>query len=342
MTPFRERNPVTIGAISLAVIAVMMLAAFRAEDLPLIGGGDTYYASFREAGGLQVNDEVRIAGVRVGQVRSISLDGNRVKVEMQVDRGAELGTETEADIKVQTLLGSMYVALEPEGPGEMEADSTIPTERTTSPYSVVEAFSGLSNTTERIDTDQLSQSLDTMSSLMKDTPEEVQSSLRGLSRLSETVASRDAKINTLLQNTEKVSRVLANRDQELAKLFADGQLLFRAVYERRQAIHRLLVTTQTLSQEISTLVAETKADLKPALRQLDSVLDVLVKNQENLDNSLRLMAPFYKVFANTLGNGPWFDTFIQNMPPAPNLTGQLPGSGTGALSGATSGTGSEQ
>jgi phospholipid/cholesterol/gamma-HCH transport system substrate-binding protein len=45
-TPFRERNPVIVGAVSLAVIVVMILAAFRAEDLPLIGGGDTYSAAF--------------------------------------------------------------------------------------------------------------------------------------------------------------------------------------------------------------------------------------------------------------------------------------------------------
>jgi phospholipid/cholesterol/gamma-HCH transport system substrate-binding protein len=323
MTPFRERNPVTIGAVSLAVIAVLMLAAFRAEDLPLIGGGDTYYASFSEAGGLKVNDEVRVAGVRVGQVREVALDGDEVLVEFQVDRGVDLGPHTQADIRIKTLLGAMYIALDPEGSGELEPESRIPASRTTAPYDVVEAFSGLASTSERIDTGQLSQALNTMATLMKDTPEEVRSSLRGLSRLSRTVASRDAELNTLLQNTERVSRVLANRDQELTKLFADGRVLFQAVYARREAIHRLLVTTQTLSQEISTLVAETREDLRPALRQLDSVLNVLRKNQENLDRSLRLMAPFYRVFANTLGNGPWFDTFIQNFPPAPDLAGTL-------------------
>ena len=66
--PFRERNPVIIGAVSLAVIAAFILAAFKAEGLPLIGGGDTYYAAFSEAGGLKANDEVRVAGVRVGKV----------------------------------------------------------------------------------------------------------------------------------------------------------------------------------------------------------------------------------------------------------------------------------
>ena len=58
--PFRERNPVIVGAVSLAVLSAMVLAAFRAEDLPLIGGGDTYYAAFSEAGGLKANDEVEV------------------------------------------------------------------------------------------------------------------------------------------------------------------------------------------------------------------------------------------------------------------------------------------
>ena len=65
----------------------------------------------------------------------------------------------------------------------------------------------------------------------------------------------------------------------------------------------------------------TRADLEPALDHLDNVVDMLLKNQENLDNSLRLMAPFYRVFASTLGNGPWFDTYIQNMPPVPAAGG---------------------
>ena len=74
MKPFRERNPVTVGAVSIAVLVLMLVAALRANDLPLIGGGDTYYATFSEAGGLRSGDEVRMAGVRVGEVDSIELD----------------------------------------------------------------------------------------------------------------------------------------------------------------------------------------------------------------------------------------------------------------------------
>jgi phospholipid/cholesterol/gamma-HCH transport system substrate-binding protein len=154
-TPFRERNPVIIGAVSLAVIAALILAAFRAQDLPLIGGGDVYYAAFTESGGLKANDEVRIAGVRVGKVESVELAGDHVRVAFRVDSGEEFGSETLAAIKIKTLLGAMYLALQPAGSGQMEEESEIPVERTQSPYDVVEAFSGLAETSEKIDTDQL-------------------------------------------------------------------------------------------------------------------------------------------------------------------------------------------
>ena len=93
MIPFRERNPVVIGAISLALLAGSLAVAFRAGDLPVIGGGDTYYAAFTEAGGLKANDEVRIAGVRVGKVDAVELDGDHVKVAFKVDQAEAFGPD---------------------------------------------------------------------------------------------------------------------------------------------------------------------------------------------------------------------------------------------------------
>lgn len=315
--PFRERNPVTIGAISLAVIAMLMTIAFKAGDLPVIGGGDTYYANFTEAGGIKPNDEVRIAGVRVGKVRSVELDGDQVRVRFQVKGGPEFGKETGAEIKVKTILGSMYLALKPAGSGQLPEGSEIPTSRTSSPYDVVEVFEGLAERSERIDTDQLAEALDTMATLTRNTPEEFQAALKGVSALSANVAARDEELNRLLLNLKKVSTVLGDRRNDIIALMKDGDVLFRALVARREAVHDLLVATSNLSQQLTGLVKDTRADLKPALTELERVVDLLNANRENLDQSLRLMAPFYRVFASTLGNGPWFDTIIQNMPPAP-------------------------
>lgn len=321
MIPFRERNPVVVGAASIAVLVLMLVAALRAQDLPLIGGGDTYYASFDEAGGLKVKDEVRIAGVRVGQVTSMELDGNSVKVGFKIKTDADLGDATRADIKVKTILGSMFLSLTPDGTGEIAEGTTIPTERTTSPYDVVEAFSGLAETSADIDTDQLAGALTTLADLTRNTPEEFRSALAGVSALSKVIASRDDQINSLLKNLDRVSTVLDSRDEDIVALMADADSLFKALLQRKAQIHRLLESTTTLSKTLTGLIRESRADLKPALDQLDSVLQVIKKNENNLEDAIKAMAPFYRVFASTLGNGPWFDTYLFNLPPIPRPGG---------------------
>lgn len=330
MKPFRERNPVIIGAVSITVLALLLVAAFRAQDLPIIGGGDTYYATFEEAGGLKSGDAVLIAGVRVGAVEGLELEDGAVKVAFSVKTDAPFGTETGADIEVRTLLGAKYLALVPAGEGQLEAGAVIPTDRTTSPFDVTAAFEGLAETSNELDTDQLAQSLTVLADLTRNTPEEFRAALSGVSALSSNLAARDDEINSLLVNLERLSSVLSDRDEDIITLMRDADVLFRALVDRRQQINDVLVATQQLSRELTKLVRQSRDDLKPALDQLKSVLDVVNKNEDNLDASLRLLAPFYRVFANTLGNGPWFDTFIQNLPPVPNL-----GSGLDILTGAT-------
>ncbi|WP_019143676.1 MCE family protein [Aeromicrobium massiliense] len=323
MKPFRERNHTTIGIVGFAAIGAMMLAAFRADQLPLIGGGDTYYAEMAEVGALQSGDEVRVAGVPVGEVKAIALDGDRVKVRFQLDKGAELGSKTSAQIKVRTLLGAEYLALTPQGEGDLEAGATIPLERTIAPYNVVEAFSELSETTDRLDVQQISTALSTLSDVAQRTPEEFRGALRGVSAVSRNLAARDEQIQSLLGNLRTVTTVVSSRNEELQTLFEDSDVLFQAVSARRDEIHRLLVSTQRISTELRGLVKDTRADLKPALTQLGKVTTMLRKHEASLDEALRVMAPFDTVFANALGSGPWFDSYIAGLPPNLGLAQQL-------------------
>lgn len=311
MKPFRERNPVIIGFIGFAVIAMLLVAAFRADRLPIIGAGDTYHAEFAEIGGLKSGNEVRVAGVPVGKVRDIELDGNKVKVTFKVDKGTRLGRETAAEIRIRTLLGAQFLALQPSGSGRLEKGGTIPESRTTPPYDVVQAFSDLSTTTEALDVDQISQALETLSDVAAQTPEEFRGAIRGVSDLSRNLAARDEQINTLLKNLKKVTGVINARDDQLVALVKDSSVLFDAISARREAIHRLLVSTQEISAQLTGLVKDTEADLQPALRQLRTVTTMLARNEQSLDRALTVMPGFLRVFANALGNGPWFDTYIK-------------------------------
>lgn len=323
MKPFRERNPVIIGVIGIAALALLMLGAFRADRLPIIGGGDTYHAEFAEIGGLKSGDEVRVAGVSVGKVNDIELAGNKVKVTFTIDKGTEFGTETGADIRVRTLLGAEFLALTPKGDGQLRTGATIPLARTVAPYDVVEAFSDLSRTTDQIKIPELASALDTLAEISDQTPVEFRGAIQGVSDLSRNLAARDAEINTLLVSLKKVSGVLNSRNDELVTLFKDSDTLFTAISDRRDSIHRLLVSTQSISKQLRGLVKDTRADLKPALDQLDTVTSMLRKNEASLDEALRVYPAFTRVFANVLGTGPWFDTYLGGLTSASGLGEQL-------------------
>jgi phospholipid/cholesterol/gamma-HCH transport system substrate-binding protein len=313
--PFRDRNPVVIGAVSLSVIAALVFLAFNAQSLPLIGGGTVYRAQFSEAAGLQPDDPVRVAGVKVGKVESLALENGAVTVEFRV-QDAFVGDRSEAAIKIETVLGAKYLALVPRGAGELDPDEPIPVDRTASPYDVVEAFADLSTTVDQIDTTQLANSFQVLSETFADTPEEVRTSLEGLARLSDTIASRDAQLEQLLSATRQVSQVLADRNGEFTQLILDSNTLLTEVQERRDLIDSILTSTQELSRQLSGLVADNREALTPALQQLSTVTDILSRNRAALAETINNLAPFVRVFTNTLGNGRWFDSFVDNLLPA--------------------------
>ncbi|MGW7507600.1 MCE family protein [Streptomyces massasporeus] len=315
--PFRERNPVLIGAVGLTVLALLTVAAFNADRLPVIGDGETYSAAFAEAGGLKPGDEVRIAGVKVGKVEEVDLDGDHVKVTFKIKGEPGFGTETGASIRVKTILGAKYLALYPRGRGQLEPGSEIPLKRTVPAYDVVQAFSDLTTTTEKVDTEQLAKALDTISTTFEDSPSEVRSSIKGLSRISRTVASRDKALRELLDHANGVTGVLADRSGDFTALVEDGDKLFKEISKRRKAIHKLLKTSAALGIQLSGLVQDNEKEIGPALKGLNTVVKMLERNQSSLDRSIELLAPYVRVFTNTLGNGRWFDSYVQNLVAAP-------------------------
>jgi phospholipid/cholesterol/gamma-HCH transport system substrate-binding protein len=312
-----RRRPLLVGTIALVVAALLMYGTFHLEDLTRVFGGATYSAAFRDASGLAPGNEVRIAGVKVGKVNRVGLARGAgalyVRVSFAVDDDIRLGDQTGATIRIKTVLGQKYLALTPDGAGRLPGDGQIPLSRTASPFDVVQAVTGLADRFQQIDTKQLATAFDTLSQTFADTPANVRTSLDGLSRITRSLADRDTQLRDLLSHAHAVSDVLAQRDDEFRRLVADGDQLLAEVIRRRDAIHQLLVTTTTLANQLSGLVTDNRARLAPALRELREALTVLQRNKDNLSDTIETMAPFLDAFTNVLGNGHWFDSYVDGL-----------------------------
>ncbi|MFC8449196.1 MCE family protein [Kitasatospora sp. NPDC057223] len=321
--PLRDRNPVLVGAVGLLLLALVAVAAYRADSLPVTGGGTTYRADFTEAAGLRTGNEVRVAGVKVGKVTAVALDGNRVKVTFKV-RGTWIGDASTAAIGIRTLLGEKYLALDPLGTAAQDPATRIPLTRTTSPYDVTRALDGLGQTLGALDAQQLSQSFQTIADTFKDTPASVRGAVDGLSALSRTIAGRDAQLARLLAGSKQLTGTLADQNDRIETLLSDGNLLLGELRRRRDAIHALLTGTRDLSTQLTGLIQDNTGQLAPTLDALDRVTTVLRANQTGLDQALALAGPYYRLVGNTLGSGRWFDSYLCGLVPKNYLPAGTP------------------
>ncbi len=312
MMSFNERNVVPYGAAAMAVLVALLIASFNLSKMPGFAG-DTYQAAFTDASGLKPGDGVQVAGVDVGRVDEIEIDEDHVVVHFEVTGPAAFGPQTGASIEVLNLLGEKYLELHPAGGGQMAEDAVIPMSRTEPAYDIVHALSDLTTTTQQIDTGRVTHALDTLSDTFRGSADEVRGSLRGLSRLSQTIAGRDAELQTLLDRAHETAQILDSRKTTLTTLMRDGELLLAELRRRREVIHRLLVSATDLAEHLTGLVRENEKQLEPALRDLRVVLGVLQDNRQRIDASIRALEPYANILMNIVGSGPWFDAWLYNI-----------------------------
>ncbi|MBD0021261.1 MCE family protein [Gordonia pseudamarae] len=319
-----RRNPVSIGGIGILVVLMVAISAFFLNELPLLGAGARYSAEFSEAAGLKKGNEVRVAGIKVGEVDNVELDGDRVKVTFRANN-TWIGDRTEASIQIKTVLGQKYLALTPLGDKLADPDTPIPLDRTVSPYDVIEAFSDAStqltgdpNTGESgIDSKQLAQSFNALSDSLSGTAGNFAPTLDGLSRLSETIASRDSEVKRLLSATKNTTKILADRNEEFTRLIAGAGELLQELNNRQKSITRLLATTTSLSNSLTGLVRDNEKQIGPALDALAETNKLLQRQNQNIRDTIKYMAPFYRLYGNVLGNGRWLESVVTNiLPPA--------------------------
>lgn len=121
-------------AIFTVVMVVLTAGIFVTFSEQRISAVTTFSAVFTDASELAAGDSVRVAGIRVGTVRDVSLQSDKtVVVTFDVDRGVALTTATKVAVRYLNLVGDRFLALV-DGPGStrlLPAGSRIPSDLTT-------------------------------------------------------------------------------------------------------------------------------------------------------------------------------------------------------------------
>lgn len=310
--PFAERNPFLVGLSGIALTAGIAVVALNYDKLPFSSSTDDYSAYFAEAGGLRTGAPVQVAGFRVGQVSSVELDGDRVLVDFDVDDDVHLGDLTEVHVRTKSLLGSKVLEVTPRGEGRLS--STIPLERTRSPYELPDALGDLSATISGLDTDKVSESLSTLAETFQNTPPDLRAAVEGVGRFSQTLGERDTQLRNLLRNASKATGVLSDRAEEVAQLVSNTNALLAELRTQSSALEQISRNLSAFAQQLSAFIGENRAQMRPALDKLNGVLTIVDNRKDRVMLAIKYLNQYTMSLGETVGSGPFFKAYLSNLP----------------------------
>lgn len=319
MLKYRGSNLIRSGVIGLVLILLVITVGLQPQRLWTMATSIRHQALFTEAGGLAPGNDVKVSGVNVGTVSDVALRKGKVLVTFMVNGNVRLGSDTTAHIRTGTLLGQRLLTLESSGQGTLRSSDVIPLSRTGAPYSLSDALSEFTANTRDTDTAALNQSLDTLSSTIDRLAPQLSPTFDGISRISRALNERNESLSGLLKSAAQVTSILSDRSQQVNTLILNANELLGVLEQRRYAIVNLLANTSALSQQLSGVVADNEQELAPALEKLNSVSEMLQRNNDNIAKAMAGLAKFQVTQAEAVNGGFFYNAFVANLNPAQTI-----------------------
>lgn len=305
--PLRAYHPFWLGVAGAAVIAALVAATFAVGTLGL--GDSRYQAEFAHTAGIHPGDEVRVAGIGVGEVTGTRLEGDHVLVSFRTNTDVQLGRHTRASIKLATLLGGRYLELQPGGEGEL-ADDRITLANTSVPFDLQNAIQTGTPAIEEIDPAKLRAALDAVAGNLKGNGEAVAKSLDGLTELSTLVTERSDQIAALISSADAVTTMVNDNRAQLFAMMGQADRLIKTLLDRRELIWGILNDFATLTTQLRDLLNENRPQLEPLLANLTGITDILARTNDAIDRALEALVPAARYVNNAVGNGPYLELYL--------------------------------
>jgi phospholipid/cholesterol/gamma-HCH transport system substrate-binding protein len=286
-------------AVTLVCTAVLGIAISNADFSPK----DTYRGVFVSAVGVGSGDDVRMAGVKVGSVKSVELHDNAFAlITFTVDESIPLASSTRVAVRYRNLIGQRYLAVsEAAGDGtRLEPGDTIPMSQTSPALDLNLLFNGFKPLLTALDPQQVNQLAYELVRVLQGEGGTVTSLLGRLSSLTNAVADRDQLIGDVVDNLNAVLGPVDQHNQQLSALILHLQEFVSGLAQDREAIGSSLASIGDLAETTAGLLEEGRPALREDIVQLGQVAaglntptnrDLLEENLEDLPQKLRLIAP---------------------------------------------------
>jgi phospholipid/cholesterol/gamma-HCH transport system substrate-binding protein len=326
------------------VVATLLATGTLAATIANIQFGDkaTYTAVFDDVTGLAKGQEVRIAGVRVGEVTGINVARDRVHadVQLKVLKTSVLTQGTKATIKYRNLVGERYIVLTQEvgAATPLRDGATIGLDHTQSALDLTVLFNGFKPLFAALSPKDVNELSGNIISVLQGEGGNINSLLAKTASLTSTLADRDEVIGRTISNLNTVLGTVDEHDAALKQLIDQLQRFVSGLAADRETIGASLTNINSLTAQTADLLEVTRPSLKTDitnLRQLGASLNK-PSNTATFEKFLSTSPDKIATITRTATYGSWFNFYLCDfsgtikLPAGPPVKLDKPGGPTAA------------
>jgi phospholipid/cholesterol/gamma-HCH transport system substrate-binding protein len=275
-----------------------------------------YQAVFRDVTGLSVGDDVDIAGVRVGDVTSISVyRRDEALVGFAVQSGRVLPASATATIKYLNLVGQRYIELgQGTGPvGQaLHQGGTIPVSQTTPALDLTELFNGFQPLFQALSPGDVNKLASEIIQVFQGESPDITALVASVGSLTTTLSTRDQVIGQLIDNLDSVLHTIGARSGKLANFVSTLQELVSGLAADRQPIGSALTAIGELTSATAGLLQVARPPLRDDITQLGRVATNLADNTPAVNTFLQNLPAKMSQIARLASYGSWLNFFMCN------------------------------
>jgi phospholipid/cholesterol/gamma-HCH transport system substrate-binding protein len=302
-----------VKLVVFAVVTVLMTAALARTLGAFSADGTGYRARFTDVTSLLEGDDVRIAGVRVGEVTGIKVVDNTVaEVSFTVADDIPLDSGVLAKIRYRNLVGQRYLALA-EGPGtgkRLRKGGLIPLTRTSPALDLTALFNGFRPLFTALSPDEVNKLSYEIIAVLQGEGGTMASLLRRTASLTSTLADRDAVIGRVITNLTNVLSTVDEHGGQLDQSIVSLQQLVSGLAADRDAIGQAVTNLGQLTVATGSLLAAARPSLAADIDNLRAVADTVNANGDAIDRALAAMPERYAALTRVASYGSWFNFFL--------------------------------
>ncbi|GGF95337.1 putative Mce family protein [Rhodococcoides trifolii] len=306
MSSVRAGSQTLWGIVGIVAVVVAIVAAVVVYVLPI--GHDTYTAAFETTGGAHAGDDVRVAGISVGSVKSMELVNDHVEVTFEVKEGMVLGDATSVGVRLLTPVGGRYLSLVPAGDNELPGGE-IPIEHTRVPFTLSDTIEGVTPILRDLDGKTLRETISQIDQAVQAQPDAIRDVTDNLTSLTGAIADRQDDLDKSLQVADEYVGELGTDREILLGLLKQIGIITSKLGAKRMDVALAADKLYRLFNLLNRPIVALDQGLGPSIDALESIVATLKASTTPLDDAITAGREFTDSMSGLLdaGRGPVID-----------------------------------